>query len=63
MMSTLVGWWIYNLTNAPFAIGVLGLTEIIPAISLALYAGHVIDFSEKRGFYCVALVIIFFVCV
>ncbi|HTS43722.1 MAG TPA: MFS transporter [Puia sp.] len=48
MMSTLVGWWIYNLTNAPFAIGVVGLSEFIPAVSLALYAGHVIDLSEKR---------------
>ncbi len=25
MMSTLVGWWIYNLTNAPLAIGIVGL--------------------------------------
>src|SRR3954469_7477047 len=48
MMSTLVGWWVYQLTNAPFAIGVVGLSEFIPAFSLALYAGHVIDISEKR---------------
>ena len=48
MMSTLVGWWIYNLTNAPIAIGIVGLSEFIPAVSLALYAGHVIDISEKR---------------
>src|ERR1700712_808213 len=48
MMSTLVGWWIYNLTNAPIAIGIVGLSEFIPAFSLALYAGHVIDISEKR---------------
>jgi len=48
MMSTLVGWWIYNLTNAPIAIGFVGLSEFIPAVSLALYAGHVIDISEKR---------------
>jgi MFS family permease len=48
MMSTLVGWWIYNLTNAPIAIGLVGLSEFIPAVSLALYAGHVIDISEKR---------------
>ena len=48
MMSTLVGWWIYNLTNAPIAIGLVGLSEFIPAFSLALYAGHVIDLSEKR---------------
>src|ERR1017187_2142163 len=48
MMSTLVGWWIYNLTNAPFAIGIVGLSEFIPAVSFALYAGHIIDLSEKR---------------
>ena len=48
MMGTLVGWWIYNLTNDPFAIGLIGLSEVVPAISFALYAGHVIDLSEKR---------------
>lgn len=48
MMSTSVGWWVYELTHDPFAIGLLGLSEIIPALSFALYAGHVIDLSEKR---------------
>lgn len=48
MLGTLVGWWIYELTNQPFAIGLIGLAEVIPAVSLALYAGHVIDISEKR---------------
>jgi len=48
MMTTLVGWWIYQLTNAAFAIGLVGLSEVIPAVSFALYAGHVIDISEKR---------------
>ncbi|MEP6724852.1 MAG: MFS transporter, partial [Bacteroidota bacterium] len=42
MMSTLVGWWIYNLTNAPLAIGLIGLSEFLPAFSMALYAGHTI---------------------
>ncbi|HEX6914910.1 MAG TPA: MFS transporter [Chitinophagaceae bacterium] len=48
MMGTLVGWWIYQLTKDPFAIGLIGLSEVIPALSFALYAGHVIDQSEKR---------------
>jgi MFS family permease len=48
MMGTLVGWWVYELTNEPFAIGLIGLSEVIPAVSLSLYAGHVIDISEKR---------------
>ena len=67
MMSTLVGWWIYQLTNAAFAIGLVGLSEVIPAVSFALYAGHVIDVSEKRWmllrgvlFYFVAANILLF---
>lgn len=48
MMGTLVGWWVYILTNDPFAIGLIGLSEVIPAVSMALYAGHIIDLSEKR---------------
>ena len=48
MMSTLVGWWVYELTNDPLAIGLVGLSEFLPAFSFALYAGHVIDKSEKR---------------
>jgi MFS family permease len=48
MIATLVGWWIYLLTNDPFAIGLIGLSEVVPAVSLALYAGHIIDQSEKK---------------
>ncbi len=48
MMGTLVAWWVYELTGDPFAIGLVGLAEVIPAISTALYAGHVIDMSDKR---------------
>lgn len=57
MLTTLLGWWIYLLTNDPFAIGLIGLAEVVPALSLALYAGHRIDQSEKRKLLlrCVAL--------
>ena len=48
MMATLVGWWIYELTRDPFAIGLVGLSEFLPAFLFALYSGHVIDISEKR---------------
>jgi MFS family permease len=68
MMATLIGWWIYLLTNDPFAIGLVGLSEIVPALSLALYAGHVIDQSEKRKlllkgviFYFLAAISLIFV--
>ena len=48
MLATLLGWWVYQLTKDPFAIGLIGLAEVIPAVSTALYAGHVIDNSEKK---------------
>jgi MFS family permease len=68
MMTTVVGWWIYELTNDPFAIGLIGLSEVIPAVSMALYAGHVIDISEKRkmllkgvfGYSCAAGILLLF---
>jgi MFS family permease len=61
MMGTLVGWWIYELTNEPFAIGLIGLAEVVPAVSLSLYAGHVIDQSEKRKIILTG-VALYFVC-
>ncbi len=68
MMGTLVAWWVYELTGDPFAIGLVGLSEVIPALSMALYAGHIIDKSEKRKlvltgvfFYTIAAVLLLFV--
>ncbi len=48
MIATMVGWWIYELTKDPLALGFVGLAEVIPALGLALYAGHVIDLNDKR---------------
>lgn len=59
MMGTLVGWWVYNLTNDPFSIGLIGLSEVIPAVTLALYAGHVIDISEKRKLLLTGIILYF----
>src|SRR5277367_2194595 len=49
MVTTIVGWRIYEITHNPFAIGLIGLSEFLPAFCLALYAGHVIDKSDKRA--------------
>jgi MFS family permease len=49
MMSTLVLWWVFDLTRDPFASGLVGLSEFVPAFGFALYAGHVIDKSERRN--------------
>ena len=49
MVTTIVGWRIYEITHNPLAIGLIGLSEFIPAFCLALPAGHVIDKSDKRS--------------
>lgn len=58
MVNVGLGWFLYDLTGNPLALGWVGLSEVIPAISLALYAGHRVDISDKRtllrkgmGFY------------
>jgi len=48
MMTALIIWWIFRLTKDYLAIGLVELAEFIPAFALALYAGHVIDISEKK---------------
>ncbi|MGZ8545354.1 MAG: MFS transporter, partial [Flavisolibacter sp.] len=48
MVATVVAYQLYHLTRDSFAIGIVGLSEFIPVVFLALYAGHVIDRSDKR---------------
>ncbi len=48
MTATCVAYQLFQLTKSSFSIGVVGLSEFIPVFSLALYAGHVIDKSDKR---------------
>ncbi|MBP6024127.1 MFS transporter [Ferruginibacter sp.] len=67
MVGTVVAYELFQLTQSSFAIGLVGLSEFIPVFSLALYAGHVIDKSEKRTLllkgmlsysFCVVLLIV-----
>ena len=48
MVATVVAYQLFHLTKSSFAIGIVGLSEFIPVFSLALYAGHVVDKSDKR---------------
>jgi len=48
MVATAVAYKLFHLTQSSFAIGIVGLSEFIPVFSLALYAGHVVDRSDKR---------------
>ena len=47
----------YSLTKDPLSLGIIGLMEIIPALSMALFAGHIVDQREKRNLFlwCIGL--------
>ena len=49
MQFIVIEWQVYSLTKDPLSLGIIGLMEIIPAVSIALFAGHVVDQSEKRN--------------
>lgn len=49
MQFIVVEWQVYTLTKDPLSLGIIGLMEIIPAFSMALFAGHIVDQREKRN--------------
>jgi MFS family permease len=49
MQFVVIEWEVYSITKDPLSLGIIGLMEVIPAVSMALFAGHIVDQSEKRG--------------
>jgi MFS family permease len=48
MQSVIVGWQIYDLTKSVLLLGFIGLTEVIPQVCIALFAGHYIDIWNRK---------------
>jgi MFS family permease len=49
MVTVAVGWELYQLTGEPLALGLVGLTQMVPMILFTLPAGHVADnYNRKR---------------
>lgn len=49
--AVIVGWQVYSLTKDPLLLGLVGLTEAVPAIICALFAGHIVDHSQPKKIY------------
>lgn len=58
IQGTVVGWQVYDLTRDPLALGLVGLAEALPAISMALFAGHVADTHDRRRIALMALMVL-----
>lgn len=57
MQFIVIEWQVYSITKDPWSLGFIGLMEVIPAVSMALFAGHIVDQREKRSLLsvCIAL--------
>jgi MFS family permease len=49
MQFIIIEWEVYSLAKDPLSLGLIGLMEVIPAIGMALFAGHIVDQNEKKG--------------
>ncbi|MBU6154266.1 MAG: MFS transporter [Bdellovibrionales bacterium] len=41
--AVLMGWQMYEFTKDPLKLGLIGLTEAVPALALALFSGYLVD--------------------
>lgn len=60
MTPVLLGWRLYEITGSKLALGILGLSEVIPAIALALPAGVKVDKSNKHKLLSICITCYFF---
>jgi len=61
MQFIIVEWEVYNLTKDPLSLGLIGLAEVIPAVSMALFAGHIVDQNEKKKLFVYAILAFFLI--
>src|SRR4051812_49996824 len=55
IQAVVVAWQVYALTRDPLSLGLVGLAEALPFISVALYAGHVADRHDRKLLSVVAM--------
>lgn len=59
MTPVLLGWRLYQITGSLLSLGILGLAEVIPAITLALPAGVKVDKSNKHKLLSICISLYF----
>ncbi|MFL0353297.1 MFS transporter [Xanthomarina sp. GH4-25] len=55
MQFIIIEWQVYSITKDPLSLGIIGLMEIVPALSMALFAGHIVDQKEKRNLLAICI--------
>jgi MFS family permease len=60
IVAVTVGWQIYQITRDALALGLIGLTEVVPYFCFALFAGYAVDHLPRRKlgmFACLGLLL------
>jgi MFS family permease len=57
MQSIAVGWQVYDLTHRPLDLGLVGLAQFLPALSLALVTGHIADRYDRRRILALCVIV------
>lgn len=57
MMMVALGWQMYELTGSAWDLGLVGLAQFLPALLLALPAGHLVDRHDRARVLMAVLVI------
>lgn len=52
-LTVLLGFQVYELTHSPFSLGLLGLVEALPGVTLVLYGG---DFADRHSRYRIVVI-------
>jgi MFS family permease len=58
IQEVILGYSIYKITHDPLALGLIGLAEALPYISLALFGGHLADRRNKKTIMQISLCVI-----
>src|SRR5262249_25775132 len=48
MLVVAVGWQLYDLTNNPLDLGIVGLVQFVPLVTLSVFVGSVADRYDRR---------------
>jgi len=56
--ATTLGWQGYSRAHDPLVLGLIGLAEFVPAVVLALPAGHAADSHDRRRVTALGLAVV-----
>jgi MFS family permease len=51
LQAVVMGWQVYELMHDPLYLGLIGLTEAVPALTLALFSGYIVDRGNPLWIY------------